>query len=92
MFCGNHQATEHAAIIYTLPGCCREVDVNPREWLIDVLEKLPYFLRDKKDLTQLLPAYWKNTRNIRKSSVNPVFLYVFQLLSLAKKQDLYAKQ
>lgn len=27
-----------------------------------------------------------------KSSVNPVFLYLFQLLTLAKKQDLYAKQ
>lgn len=59
MFCGNHRAAEHAAIIYTLLGCCREKGVNPREWLIDTLEKLPYYLRDKKDLKELLPAYWK---------------------------------
>lgn len=59
LFCGNHRAAEHAAIIYTLLGCCKEKDVNPREWLIDVLEKIPYYLRDKKDLKELLPAYWK---------------------------------
>lgn len=58
MFCGNHLAAEHAAIMYTLLGCCRQADVNPREWLIDILEKLPYFLRDEKDLKELLPKNW----------------------------------
>lgn len=62
MFCGNHRSAEHAAIIYTLLGCCREADVNPREWLIDILERLPGYLRDKKDLRELLPAYWKNSK------------------------------
>jgi len=58
LFCGNHKAAGHAAIIYTLLGCCRQADVNPRLWLIDILEKLPYYLRDKKDLDELLPKNW----------------------------------
>ena len=58
LFCGNHRAAGHAAIIYTLLGCCRQANVNPREWLIDILEKLPCYLRDKKDLSGLLPKYW----------------------------------
>jgi len=39
-------------------GCCKEAGVNPREWLIDVITKMPYFLRDKKKLEDLLPAIW----------------------------------
>lgn len=35
-------------------------DVNPKDWMEDVLKKLPYYLRDNKDPTELLPLNWKN--------------------------------
>jgi len=31
IFCGNHDAAENAAIMYSLLGCCAALDVNPRE-------------------------------------------------------------
>ncbi|MEA3505112.1 MAG: transposase [Bacteroidota bacterium] len=58
LFCGNHQAAENASVIFTLMGCCKEAGVNPREWLKDVITKMPYFLRDKNKLEDLLPAIW----------------------------------
>jgi hypothetical protein len=59
LFCGNHQAAENTAIICSLLACCKEQEVNPRTWLKDILEKLPYFLNEKKDLLELLPSRWK---------------------------------
>jgi hypothetical protein len=60
LFCGNHQAAENTAIICSLLASCKEVRVNPREWLKDILAKLPYYLKPgaKKDLKELLPNHW----------------------------------
>lgn len=58
LFCGNHQAAENASIIFTLMGCCKEAGVNTREWLNDVITKMPYLLRDKNNLEDLIPAVW----------------------------------
>jgi len=44
MFCGNHNAAENAAIMYSLFGCCKASDVNPREWLTDVLTRIPEYI------------------------------------------------
>ncbi|MCG8700638.1 MAG: IS66 family transposase [Bacteroidales bacterium] len=66
MFCGNHDAAENAAIIYSLLGCCKANDVNPREWLIDVLSKLPKYNSDYSlDLADLLPHNWKSSKEIQ---------------------------
>lgn len=60
MFCGNHDAAENAAIIYSLLGSCAALDVNPREWLTDVLTRIPYYNKDYSlDLADLLPHNWK---------------------------------
>ena len=60
MFCGNHDAAENAAIMYSLLGCCAALDVNPREWLTDVLTRIPYYNIDYRlDLAELLPHNWK---------------------------------
>jgi transposase len=62
LFCGNHDAAENAAIMYSLLGCCKSCDVNPREWLQDVLTKLPYYNNDySRDLAELLPHNWEKT-------------------------------
>ena len=60
LFCGNRQAAENTAVICSLLGSCKECGVNPREWLNDVISKLPYYLTPKseKKLTELLPDRW----------------------------------
>jgi len=61
LFCGNHDAAENAAIMYSLLGCCIAADVNPREWLTDVLTRIPGYNKDySKDLAELLPHNWKS--------------------------------
>jgi transposase len=70
MFCGNHDAAENAAIMYSLLGCCAASDVNPREWLTDVLTKIPYYNNDYSlDLADLLPLNWKAARELQKAPV-----------------------
>jgi transposase len=62
LFCGNHDAAENAAVIYSLLGCCKAANVNTREWLTDVLSKIPVYNNDYSlDLAELLPHNWKNS-------------------------------
>jgi len=63
LFCGNHDAAENAAIMYSLLGCCKACDVNPREWLTDVLSRIPTYNNDYSlDLADLLPHNWKTSK------------------------------
>ena len=61
LFCGNHEAAENTAINCSLLGSCKERDVKPREWLNDVIGKLPYYPVPKSDrnLKELLPDVWR---------------------------------
>lgn len=61
--CGNHEAAKNTAIICSLLGSCKERGVNPREWLNDVISKLPYYLAPKsdKDLKEQPPNMEKIT-------------------------------
>ena len=59
LFCGNKAAAYRAAIVYSLISCCKSADVDPRVWLEDVLNRLPAYESGKKDVTELLPKYWK---------------------------------
>jgi len=69
MFCGNHDAAENAAIMYSLFGCCKAVDINPREWLIDVLTRIPeYNANYDLDLADLLPHKWQESKSQEKSN------------------------
>ncbi len=66
MFCGNHDAAENAAIMYSLLGSCAAQNVNPREWLTDVLNRIPYYNSDySRDLAELLPHNWKAARELK---------------------------
>ena len=67
LFCGNHDAAENMAIMYSLFGCCKAADVNPREWLTDVLTRIPQYNQDySKDLAELLPHNWKASNKFQK--------------------------
>jgi len=66
LFCGNHDAAENAAIMYSLLGCCKAYDINPREWLTDVLTRIPVYNNDYSwDLAELLPHNWKAARELQ---------------------------
>jgi len=56
LFCGNHDAAEDAAVMYSLMGCCRLAKVNFRTWLVDTLKRIHDYDNDySKDLAELLP-------------------------------------
>ena len=60
LFCGNDDAAENAAIIYSLMGCCKASEANFREWFVYVLENIHEYDNDySKDLAELLPQNWK---------------------------------
>jgi transposase len=71
LFCGNHDAAENAAIMYSLLGSCKAQEINPREWLIDVLTRIPVYNNDYSlDLADLLPHNWKNSKNSHDTLTN----------------------
>lgn len=68
LFCRNHEATENTAVICSLLATCKMQDVNPREWLNDIIAKLPYYLEKGfgKNVRELLSDAWK----LKKSNEN----------------------
>jgi len=64
LFCGNHEAAENAAIIYSMMGCCKNHEVNFRDWMIYFLENIHDYDQDySKDLAELLPHNFKKHNN-----------------------------
>ena len=60
LFCGNDDAAENAAIIYSMMGCCQAHQVNFRDWLVYFLNNVHSYDNDYgKDLAQLLPHNFK---------------------------------
>ena len=60
LFCGNDSAAEDAAIMYSVLGCCKAIDVNFRDWMVYVLSRIHDYDTDySKDLAELLPHNWK---------------------------------
>ena len=57
LFVGNEDAGESTAIIFSLIQTCRTLNVNPREYLEDVMRRL--MSHNSQDLHQLLPDQWK---------------------------------
>ena len=56
--------------MYSLLGCCAALDINPREWLIDVLTRIPYYNIDYSlDLADLLPHNWKAARKLQETPI-----------------------
>jgi transposase len=56
MFAGSHEGASRAAMIYSFLGTCKKNEVNPFEWLKDVLSRI----QDQKanKLNELLPQNW----------------------------------
>ena len=58
LFCGNDASAYRAAIVYSLIGTCKAAGVEPRLWMEDVLRQIPYYERDGRDMSDLLPREW----------------------------------
>ena len=57
LFAGSHVAAQRAAMIYSLIATCKKNNVEPSEWLTDVLSRIQDHPINKID--ELLPACWK---------------------------------
>lgn len=60
MFAGSHRGAERIAIMYSLFGTCKMNDVNPLEWLTDVLGRINEYPINR--IHELLPHNWIKTQ------------------------------
>ena len=56
LFCGNHDAAENAAIIYTFMGCCKLAQVDVRKWLSQSDSGLYIRIHARKSVANLTSA------------------------------------
>ena len=61
LFIGNEESGEKSAILYTIVENCRRLGINSKEYLEDVLTRLPAM--QAKDAVTLTPANWLKARS-----------------------------
>ena len=60
LFCGNHEAAANMSVISSLLATCKAHEVNPRDYLNDVIAQMPYYKKaTREQLSNLLPHKWK---------------------------------
>ena len=57
MFAGSHKGAERMALLYSLMACCKSHDINPFDYLKDVLTRIASY--PHKQVAQLLPPNWR---------------------------------
>lgn len=57
LFAGSHEGAGCNAMMYSFFACCKSADVNPGEWLNDVISRMPEYKANR--LTELFPNNWK---------------------------------
>jgi hypothetical protein len=58
LFAGSLRGAERLAMIYSLIGTCIMNNINPYDWLEDVIEKINDYPVNK--ISELLPHHWKS--------------------------------
>jgi len=66
LFAGSHQGAQWAAMFYSFFACCRMHEVDPAEWLEDVMRRLPEHPVNQIDW--LLPHLWKKNKQQQKQT------------------------
>ena len=56
LFAGSHDAAQRAAMVYSLFATCRLHNINPYNWLKDVLQRM--HLYTTSHIHELLPQHW----------------------------------
>lgn len=60
LFCGNHEAAVNMSVICSLLSTCKAHDANPREYMNNVITRMPYYKKaTHEELLELLPHKWK---------------------------------
>lgn len=57
LFAGSHEAAARAGMLYSFMAMCQMENINPQEWLSDVLKQIND--HSIQNLGELLPANWK---------------------------------
>jgi transposase len=57
LFAGSHDAAKRSAILYTFFAACKHQDINPEQWLNDVLNRI--HLQPINKIEELFPHNWK---------------------------------
>lgn len=57
LFAGDHEAAQRAAVIYSIVASCKALDINPMEYLADIMDRL--VVRKLTNIDDLLPWNWK---------------------------------
>jgi transposase len=57
LFSGSHEGAQRSAMIYSFMGSCKMNNINPKEWLADILLRLPD--TKQSELINLLPCNWQ---------------------------------
>lgn len=57
LFAGSHAAAQRAAIFYSLLTTCKNYQINPYDWLHDILNRIAS--HPINQITELLPQNWK---------------------------------
>lgn len=63
LFAGSHAGAERAAIAYSVLASCELADVNPIEYLADILPRLARGVVIARDIPAMTPAAWKKARS-----------------------------
>ncbi len=72
LFCGNDDAAEDAAVMYTMMGCCKTAGVNVYDWLVYFLDHVHDYDYDlKRDLAELLPGALKAKGLVKEIGESP---------------------
>jgi len=61
LFAGSHAAAQRAAILYSLLATCKNHQINPYDWLHDVLNRIAS--HPINQIKELLPQNWKPNTN-----------------------------
>lgn len=65
LFVGNEGGGEAAATLYSLIQSCRAININPKEYLEDVMRRL--MSHNSQKLYELLPNHWAKARGLNHS-------------------------
>ena len=59
LFCGDDDAAQRAAVVYSLLATCKARGIDERAWLEAVLRRIPQYELGKTACSDLLPGNWK---------------------------------
>lgn len=71
LFAGSHAGGQRAAIAYSVLATCALLEINPVEYLADVLPTLARGVAVPHDIPALMPAAWKAARAAAEAPAQP---------------------